>query len=456
MDIELTSSRDDGTWTWRAAGAKEPRGVVNEKLLGAGAHVGDVLRVEAEFGLDGISIIAVLPPKERSAKGPTIELVPRRSIGAGAVTSSLVERRQRRSVKERERPGSEAGRSRPERARRAEGQAATTPGARDRHRPAAFAQAEGTSPTKRPPASRSAKSRPPRLVARTVHRDALLDTLPVEQRPIAEQLAAGGLPAVRRALDEQRAAARAEGRPEAGGEAIIALAEQLLPRVKEATWLDRAEAVAERLDTVALRDLRAVVTSAAARDEAGRALLARLREALEARVEKLRATWEHEIAHALEEGRVLQALRLSARPPEPTARVPSSLVQPLADAASKALTSTTPPERWLSVLEAAAASPVRRAVKPLGIPSDDGEATKKAAAAYAGRVPALASLLGLAMPPPPRPRPAGATLRRPATPPLGAEARSAREHAERAEATPPSSGEQAGQDAPASEPSGSS
>ena len=63
MDIELTSSRDDGTWTWRAAGAKEPRGVVDEKLLGAGAHVGDVLRVEAEFGLDGISVTAVLPPK---------------------------------------------------------------------------------------------------------------------------------------------------------------------------------------------------------------------------------------------------------------------------------------------------------------------------------------------------------------------------------------------------------
>ena len=28
LEIELTSTREDGTWTWRAAGAKVPKGVV--------------------------------------------------------------------------------------------------------------------------------------------------------------------------------------------------------------------------------------------------------------------------------------------------------------------------------------------------------------------------------------------------------------------------------------------
>ena len=33
IDIELTSVREDGTWTWRAAGAKQPRGVVDSSVL---------------------------------------------------------------------------------------------------------------------------------------------------------------------------------------------------------------------------------------------------------------------------------------------------------------------------------------------------------------------------------------------------------------------------------------
>ena len=33
IDIELTSSRPDGTWTWRAAGARQPKGVVSASVL---------------------------------------------------------------------------------------------------------------------------------------------------------------------------------------------------------------------------------------------------------------------------------------------------------------------------------------------------------------------------------------------------------------------------------------
>ena len=65
IDIELTSSRDDGTWTWRAAGAKQPKGVVNATLVPTYAKVGDVLRADVESGLDGTEVLAVAPPKAK-------------------------------------------------------------------------------------------------------------------------------------------------------------------------------------------------------------------------------------------------------------------------------------------------------------------------------------------------------------------------------------------------------
>ena len=48
IDIELTSSRPDGSWTWRAAGAREPKGVLDGSILPGGANVGDELKVEVD------------------------------------------------------------------------------------------------------------------------------------------------------------------------------------------------------------------------------------------------------------------------------------------------------------------------------------------------------------------------------------------------------------------------
>ena len=76
IEIELTSSRPDGSWTWRAAGAREPRGVLDGNLLPEGAKAGDVLRAEAEFEIDGITIVSVLAPKENSRPEPQrIEII---------------------------------------------------------------------------------------------------------------------------------------------------------------------------------------------------------------------------------------------------------------------------------------------------------------------------------------------------------------------------------------------
>jgi hypothetical protein len=253
----------------------------------------------------------------------------------------------------------------------------------------------------------------------TKHRDEVLAALPEEQRPIADQLVAGGLAAVRQALAQAKAA-----QPSAdtsNNAAILALAEQMLPSIKEAIWLDRAEAAVENLDHLSLRELRTTVTGALPRDEHGRELDRTLRNALEERVKKLRDGWHDDMQRALEEGRVLQALRLSARPPEPAARFPADLVGKLSDAAGAAMAADTPAERWMALLEAATASPIRRYIKPAGIPAGADETLLKAAGQAAGRIPALAPLLGMPMPPPPGPAAGGpaptAGQRRPASAP---------------------------------------
>jgi hypothetical protein len=69
IEIELTSARPDGSWTWRAAGARQPRGVLDGGLLPSGAKAGDVLKAEADFEIEGISIVSVTAPKETTRPG---------------------------------------------------------------------------------------------------------------------------------------------------------------------------------------------------------------------------------------------------------------------------------------------------------------------------------------------------------------------------------------------------
>jgi hypothetical protein len=248
---------------------------------------------------------------------------------------------------------------------------------------------------------------PFRLEVGSKHRDELLDGLVAEQRAIAERLAAaaGSLPSLRKAIADEQERAKAEGRPFDGGEQILAVAEQLHPDVKAAMWLDRAEAAVAHIDELSLRDLRAIVVAGAPRTDLGRELERTLREGHDKRVAKLRTDWEQFLTQALNDGRVLQALRLSARPPEPTARFPAALVETLATQAGAAMSATAAPDRWLALLAAAELSPVKRQIHPAGIPADEsGEVHRKASEA-AGRIPALAALLGMAMPPPPQPLP---------------------------------------------------
>jgi len=217
---------------------------------------------------------------------------------------------------------------------------------------------------------------------------------------------------VRRAMQDQNAKARAEGQTEVNPDALVALAEELLPRLKAAEWRDRAEAAVTDVDELSLRDLRSVVAGAdSARDDETRLLAKTLREGLERREAKEREDWLSEIGKSLDEGRVVRALRLSARPPDPRTRFPVELVSRLSESAGAALTSDSLPDRWITVLEAVIESPVRRSVKPAGLPQDQG--ALNAARKASGRVPALAAMLGIDMPPPPGPLRPGARPPRP-------------------------------------------
>jgi len=65
IDIELTSALGDGTWTWRAAGARQPRGTLDGAILPGGAKVGDEFKVEIEQELDGISVLSVVTGRDK-------------------------------------------------------------------------------------------------------------------------------------------------------------------------------------------------------------------------------------------------------------------------------------------------------------------------------------------------------------------------------------------------------
>ncbi len=471
IDVELTSARADGTWTWRAAGAKQPKGVVAAALLYDGATVGDVVRAEADFEIEGILITAVQAPKEKKKPAPAerLEIIgPPRS--EGGVTTSLTggERQRERSPRRdgdrrdrapgagprpdtRTRPARRDGPPRPEGPgdgrRRTEAGAGTARPSGERFprdsrpdrpaRPRAAISERPDRPTRPRPEPAAAPPKPRRLTPANVHRAAVMATLAPEQQPIAEQVLRGGIPAVRQAVDAQNAALREQGQPEVHADALIGLAEELLPRLRGAEWRDRAEAAAKAVDDIALRDLRSVVAGAdLARDDESRLLAGTLRQALDRRVDEHRQKWLGEITTSLDEGRLVRALRASARPPDAVARFPADLAVRLAQAAGGAMAADTPPERWAALLDAVVESPLRRNVKPAALPGDAGEDLLQKARQASGRIPALAALLGIAMPPPPgpprgarpprpvppRPRPAAPTRRAPAAVPEAAAA----------------------------------
>ena len=69
------------------------------------------------------------------------------------------------------------------------------------------------------------RDNPRRLATSSTYRNAALAELKPEQLPVAEQLLRGGIPAVRQAIEEQNARARAEHRTEVTPGPLLAMAE---------------------------------------------------------------------------------------------------------------------------------------------------------------------------------------------------------------------------------------
>ena len=68
IDVEITSKRENGDWTWRAVGARQPKGTINASLVPTESAVGSQFSVETEHFLDGIVVTKVFDKKQDSTK----------------------------------------------------------------------------------------------------------------------------------------------------------------------------------------------------------------------------------------------------------------------------------------------------------------------------------------------------------------------------------------------------
>ena len=461
IDIELTSARPDGTWTWRAAGAREPKGVLDGALLPTGAATGSVYRADAEMELDGMTITSVTDPKAKTGKSGLLELIPS-NTPFEAVTQQLArrERGERPPRSDRgdrgdrprrdgrpggDRPGGDRpGGDRPGGDRpgggRPGGPRTDRPGGdtrRDSRPPRegdpAGGERRGPRPERRnrphftPPPELPQRPKAKRLKPGRAHRNAVLADLPEEQRAVAERALQGGIPAVRAAVHEQNARLTAEGKEAIPAAGLLSMAEQLLPKLRVAEWLDRADAAKADLEELDLRDLRSVVAAGddpmVARDETTRDLSNELKAALVTKQEKELQLWYGDIEAAIGVGRIIRALKLSSQPPKAGVRFPGDLGQRLADAATASLTADALSDRWAAVLEAAAFSPVRAQIVPTARPETPSPELTSTIGRLAPALPQIAALFGIevaagsSMPKPLRPtKPTGPAKKAAPTP----------------------------------------
>ncbi len=380
IEIELTSRRDDATFTWRAAGARQPKGVVDASLFPADSAVGAQFKVDADFELEGITILAVIPAKAPKKQTETLQLLARED--EPLVTQQLAPKSKRdgdrkgRGNRDRKPRGDSKGRD----DSRGDG------GNRGGDRPRTPAK------PKLPP-----KPKPPRLKAGRAHRDEVVAGLPEEQKPVAQEVIKGGLQAVRQAVATQNTQLETEGKPQIDETRMVALAEELLAKVRVAEWRDRAEAALDQASSVDVRDLRSVVTAAdgAAKDEETRALAAQLREALAVRLDADHQAWIDEIIELLDDDRVVRALHLSSRPPKAGAPLPAPVAMRLVEAANAGMTAEMSPDRWGYMLDALAHSPVRMQVVPASLPTKVTAELTTIIKRHAARLPDIAQIFGI-------------------------------------------------------------
>jgi hypothetical protein len=205
---------------------------------------------------------------------------------------------------------------------------------------------------------------------------------------------------VRKALDEQNEKARAEGLPVVDAKGVVGLAERMLPALRAAEWRDRADAALADLDELDLRDLRSVVAAAeqGARDDEARKQADELRAGLTRRIEEEQALWLDELTQLVDGGRVARALRVAARPPKAGTQLPEALGARLVAAAGASMTAETGQERYATMIDAVATSPVRARVVPAGVPAEPTAELRKAVRRFASKAPGIAAAFGITGP----------------------------------------------------------
>lgn len=401
IEIELTSKRPDGTWTWRAAGAREPKGVVEADVVPNGALVNETLRAEIETDLDGSRVLTMTSLKAKVARVGMLDLIPSEKKFE-PVTSVLQKKSGRSDGPRRDRADGAPDRDRPSRPRTDKPTSDRTRS--DKPRSDKPRSDKPVSDRPRRPRFETPEEIPQRPKARRIHAgrinvDIVLGTLPEAHRAVAERVLQGGVPAVRAAVAQQNADAVAAGRDVVPADGLVAIAEQLLPRLRVAEWLDRAQAAEKIMSDIDLRDLRALIVAgddpAIARDQSTRTLAAAIKLSLARRQEEEIKNWLEDIAMALKVGRVVRALNASSLPPKAGHPFPAELGNQLAAAASSSLTVDLPVDRWIIVLEAAAFSPVHARILPPVLPVTVTEELTKTVTRLAPLMPQVATLFGV-------------------------------------------------------------
>ncbi len=295
IEIELTSSAPDGSWTWRAAGAREPRGVLDGSILPAGRRG---RRHAAGRDGEGHRRHPRAVGRPRQGEGGPLrraQLLPSDKPFEPVIQQRVTRDRDDGRPRRRGRDGPGGGdrrdrhdRGRADRGPRRDGEPVERPGGdrpgggggrgapratgdrgRRRHGATAAATTGAVSgPTSRRRPRCPQRPKPKRLRPGKQHRTEVLESLPEEQRPIAE-LALQGIAAVRQRLREDNVRLQGRGQAgDAGGRPCCGWPRSCIPRLRVADWLDRADAAQRQLEHLDLRDLRSVV--AASDDPVGR------------------------------------------------------------------------------------------------------------------------------------------------------------------------------------------
>ncbi len=401
MDIEVTSTRPDGSFTWRQAGAKAPRGTGTAGLLPDGSKIGDVLRAEIEIDMDGPVVLSIAPVVKRE-----------RNVTLLAVTGSGTEFKPVTEI-------STNKRSKPPRDKSARGKGGK--GGRGDRRERGGAAGEGAPRGPRreftpPPPALPKRPRATRLRPGNTHRTAVLEALKPEERVLAEKALEGGIGAVRQAVKAQNERLKKDGKPEINANALVDLVVEMLPRLRVAEWRDSVDAVEKIIDTVDLRDLRAIVAKSndptLLKDASLNEKRDTLRVALDRRQAAEMQNWADDLRAAVDVGRIVAALKIAAQPPKAGTRPPDDLRPRLIALTLEQLTPLATGERWTIVLEALAFAPIHNEVVPTALPAKVTPELTATVQRLAPAIPRIAALFGVAVDPKARmPRPLRAEWR---------------------------------------------